>query len=149
MAYEVSVETVEPQATVVARGRSKSSEFGQVMPELFGRLGSGLAASKLTPSGPNRGFFQEVEPGVFDVEVGVPVDGAAEIGGDLHRSQTPGGRVAKVVHLSGWEGLAQAHEAIHAWFERSGERRAGPFWEVWHDDSGEGGKAEIYYLLET
>jgi len=69
--------------------------------------------------------------------------------GEVRPVRTPSGEAAVVRHLGHYDGLAQAHAAIHAWARESGRALAGTSWEIYGDWNDDPTKLEtrVMYLL--
>jgi effector-binding domain-containing protein len=77
----------------------------------------------------------------LDVEVGVlsDDDGATgTAGGNVVRSNLPGGLVARMLHVGPYERLGETHATLDAWCAENGHRLSGVRWEIyghWRDDA--------------
>lgn len=87
------------------------------------------------------------------LEVGVELQGSFVDEEDVVTSATPSGRVASVTHLGPYDALGAAHDAIHRWAASTGQRLAGPRWEIyghwrpeWNTDPS-AIRTEVCYLL--
>jgi effector-binding domain-containing protein len=69
--------------------------------------------------------------------------------GEVRPVRTPSGEAAVVRHLGPYDGLSQAHGAIHAWARESGRALAGTSWEIYGDWNDDPTKLEtqVMYLL--
>ncbi len=92
--------------------------------------------------------------GQVTLDAGVECEGDWSAPPGLRRTSTPPGRVASLLHVGPYGTLGETHAALHAWFARTGERPAGPNWEVyghwrgeWNDDPSRI-ETEVCYLLE-
>lgn len=65
----------------------------------------------------------------FGVQVTRPFDG----NGEVESSETPPGRVARIVHVGSIDGLGKAYAALDAWLLERGEEPAGVSWETYGD----------------
>ena len=91
-----------------------------------------------------RNIVLYTDPGIageFEIACGVQMEGG--------NASTPAGTVATTVYIGPYDRMKHAHEAIHKWARESGQRLAGPSWEVyghWSDDPAEL-QTDIFYLL--
>jgi effector-binding domain-containing protein len=86
---------------------------------------------------------------VMDIEVGAEVDAPFTGGEGVECSQTPGGTVAKTVHIGAYNKLGQAHNAIRAFCKQNGKQLAGTCWELyghWTDDESKL-TTDVFHLL--
>jgi effector-binding domain-containing protein len=69
--------------------------------------------------------------------------------GEVRPVRTPGGEAAVVRHVGPYNGLAEAHSAIHEWANESGRTLAGTSWEIYGDWNEDPAKLEtlVMYLL--
>jgi effector-binding domain-containing protein len=69
--------------------------------------------------------------------------------GEVRPVNTPSGEAAVARHVGPYDGLAQAHRAIHAWVKESGRALAGTSWEIYGDWNDDPAKLEtvVMYLL--
>jgi effector-binding domain-containing protein len=82
-------------------------------------------------------------------DFGVEVTREFAASGEVRLVRTPGGEAAVVKHVGPYDGLAQAHSAIHAWAKESGRALAGTSWEIYGDWNDDSTKLEtlVLYLL--
>jgi len=84
--------------------------FGEVLPKLFAAA-NGQGAK---PSGPWFARYYNSDRTAFDVEAGVPIDGAVKPTGDVKVVELPGGKAAKTVHIGRYDALGRAYRRIEA-----------------------------------
>jgi effector-binding domain-containing protein len=99
---------------------------------------------------PNDGERWDIAPGI-PIEVGVALSAALPAeSAPLVLSSTPAGRAATAVHVGPYQGLPEAHMAIHTWCLENGYPMAGRNWEVYgepNDDANEL-RTQVYYELK-
>ena len=101
--------------------------FGPAIEEIFGVL----ADEGIRPKGPVFAHHFRMEPGVFDFEIGVPVDKPIRGAGRVKRGELPAARVARTVYSGGYEGLPDAWGAFDKWLKQEGHGQADDLWEVY------------------
>ena len=86
----------------------------------------------------------------MNVDFGVEVTRSFETLGEVYATETPAGEVATAVHIGGYDGLNEAHDAIHAWAGAHQRVFAGQSWEIYGDWSDDLSKVEttVVYLLK-
>jgi effector-binding domain-containing protein len=137
---DVSVRTVEPSKTAVVAGPMELSRFMACYDTVYGWLRN---QSDVKQVGQNVALYSAGR-----MEVGVEVDRTFEPVGDVVPSQLPGGRVASMVHTTGYGDLQRTYDAIRDWCEANGEAMAGVQWEIYGDpDERDHVDVEILYLL--
>lgn len=69
--------------------------------------------------------------------------------GQVRPVRTPSGEAAVARHVGSYDGLAEAHSAIHEWASESGRALAGTSWEIYGDWNDDPAKLEtlVMYLL--
>jgi len=104
-----------------------SGVFGPTLEELFGAL----AAQDIPPAGPVFAHHLRMDPGVFDFELGVPVDEAPREEGRIEVGDRPEATVARTVYHGSYEGLPAAWGEFDAWMEAEGCVQAEDIWETY------------------
>jgi len=66
-----------------------------------------------------------------DVEVGFPTGGTVRPAGGVVPGALPGGRVARVVHAGGYDGLGAAWDRLRSWIGEQGLEPRPDHWEVY------------------
>jgi effector-binding domain-containing protein len=85
----------------------------------------------------------------MDVDFGVEITQSFEQSGEVHFTETPGGKVAVAVHIGPYDRLSDTHQAIHTWAAANSLTFAGKSWEIYGDWTEDTSKLEtrIEYLL--
>lgn len=123
--------TVEPVTTAVVGGTIAAEEVRDFFDRSFSVLGEALAAQDVTPTGPAFGLYRGIPDETMDLEVGYPTDRAIEPDGSAEAGELPGGRVARVVHAGGFDGLGEAWQRLGGWIAEQGLTPAETYWEVY------------------
>lgn len=92
-------------------------------------------------------------PGLFDMQIGVPVATPSPGEGDVQSGELPGGAVAIALHAGPYDQLSETYAAMERWMESNGCRPGGAPWESYVTDPGEhpdprDWRTEIYWPLE-
>jgi effector-binding domain-containing protein len=151
MLPEVVVETVTEQTFVAVRKRSTVKRIQQEIRGLLDAAWSFIWSHKEIRSGHNVAVYWD-ESGEGVVEVGVQVNTPFEDTEAVTHSATPAGTVAIMRYLGPYGQLGRAHEAVRAWCQENGRKRAGPYWEIYGDPPEDDAPAkyptDVIYLLE-
>jgi len=135
--YAVNVLELEPQPTLVMRGKvappGLSSLLGEFLPAIYQQL----VARQLRPGGQPFTRYLDMKDGQFHVEAGIPLVEPADGEGEIEAATLPGGDVASTVHTGPYSALGQAHEAVRSWAAENGREPVGGSWEVYLTDPGE------------
>jgi hypothetical protein len=89
-------------------------------------------------------------PRELDVAFGVGVTAPFAAVGAVEPTPLPVGEVATTIHWGNYARLGAAHDAVIAWCDAHGCRRAGPSWEIyghWTEDETRL-RTDVFYLLE-
>jgi effector-binding domain-containing protein len=152
MEYQFSVETVEPRLIAASRGRVRSGNLLEVAMPLADKVWEFIREH---PEIPQPGiniwlYLPEGSGEEFVVKVGAEVLKPFDAIGPVVCSQTPGGLVAKTLHIGPYSGIPGAHAAIKEWCGKEGRTLAGSNWEIyghWNEDESKL-QTEICYLLK-
>ena len=139
--HEVLLKTVPAQW--VASVREKMAWQGQdilgpAITHMFDEVGEHLDRQKVTPAGPGIALWHEsqfvhtdVNQEEIDLETAVPIKGPVPEGGRVKVREIPTSEVAYTVHHGDFSGLPRAKQALFAWMEDNGYRRAGAVREIY------------------
>jgi AraC family transcriptional regulator len=75
-------------------------------------------------------------PGLYEIEVGMPLVAAAPGEGDVVAGALPAGPAAVAVHAGPYDQLAETYAALERWIESNGLRASGAPWEYYVTDPG-------------
>lgn len=124
------VEVAAVPTAVVAGEGIGFDDLPAFFDDAFGVLPGVLAAQGVTPTGPAFGLYRALGE-VVDLEVGFPVDRPVEAEGRVRPGSLPAGRVARVVHAGGFDGLGPVWEGLRAWLVDQGLTPGAGTWEVY------------------
>jgi DNA-binding transcriptional MerR regulator len=139
--HEVLLKTAPAQW--IASVREKMAWLGQdvlgpAITQMFDEVGEHLDRQHVTPAGPGIALWHEsqfvhtaVNQEEMDVETALPVKGPVPEGGRVKVRELPKAEVAYTVHHGDFSGLPRAKQALFAWIEDNGYRRAGPIREIY------------------
>jgi AraC family transcriptional regulator len=122
----------------IGEGAGKTFPYAQ-------RIGAAIAGHPFTR-------YLSTGPGLYSIEVGVPLAAPAPGEGDVEAGFLPTGPVAVAVHAGPYEQLSETYAALERWIEANGFRTAGPPWERYITDPGEhpdpaNWRTEVYWPI--
>jgi effector-binding domain-containing protein len=130
----------EPELRRLAMRETAVVKVDVPVEELPGAIGGAVAEVEASMAeagvglaGPPFARYLAFGPAVR-AEIGFPVERPAPHVGRVYPGTLPGGRVASVVHVGPYDGLARTYEALQRWLEGRGLHPSGPMWEVYWSD---------------
>ena len=108
-------------------------EFPDAIGHAIGEVAAAMEAAGVELAGPPFARYLACEPRIR-AEVGFPVLRPAPDIGRVVAGRLPGGRVASVVHVGPYDGLAQTYGLLTRWLGELGLRTTGSMWEVYWSD---------------
>lgn len=156
--YEISVAQVGAKHLAVvkevAHAQNIGPKIGASMPVVFGKLkdlGVSAHGPVVVAYLPHQGGDWTSAPGI-PIEVGVELPAPLPTeSAPLARSSTPACRAASTLHAGPYQGLPEAHMAVHAWCREHGHAMTGHNWEVYgehHPDDPTKLRTHVYYELK-
>lgn len=128
---EPELVTIVPATTAVVRDVVPMADLRAFFDSSFRALAQTLAAQGVAVLGPAFARYRGTIGDPVDVEVGFTTDRAVLHDGAVAAAALPGGRVARVVHLGGFDGLGASWERLHVWIADRGLAAQGQMWEVY------------------
>ena len=126
-----AITTTAEQATAVIHLTIPRSEIQKEMGPAHQELFATLAAQGIAPAGALFSRHFRMDPGMFDFEVGVPVNAPVKPTGRVASSRLPAARVARTVYRGGYEGLGAAWGEFESWMKDAGLKPAPELWEIY------------------
>jgi AraC-like DNA-binding protein/effector-binding domain-containing protein len=126
-------------ANAIGEGLGKAFPYSQ-------RLGLAIAGRPFTR-------YLSTGPGLFSIEVGMPVATAPQGEGVVETGTLPAGPVAVATHAGPYDQLSETYAALERWIESNGYRIGGAPWESYitdpadHPDPADW-RTEVYWPLE-
>ncbi len=92
-------------------------------------------------------------PGLFEMQIGVPVAIAAAGNEDVEAGELPGGPAAVAIHAGSYDSLGDTYAAMERWMDAKGYRPGGAPWESYVTDPADlpdvsDWRTEVYWPLE-
>jgi effector-binding domain-containing protein len=137
MIEEPKITQLDATPTAFIRLTIPRSKMPEVMGPAIQEVVSTVTGQGIEITGAVFAHHLEMEPGVFDFELGVPVSAPVSPSGRVEPGERPVTKVAQTVYHGPYEGLPGAWGEFHAWVEQSGHRWAPDIWECYvvHPDS--------------
>lgn len=120
---------VEERPTAVVRLRVPRDELQHAMGPAIAEVMGTLTGQGVTPTGPLFSHHLRMQPDVFDLEVGVPVDRDVRPEGRVQASMLPAATVVRATYHGPYEGLGAAWGELDAWVQAEGHVPAEHLWE--------------------
>ena len=119
------------QITATIRFKIPRDEIQTVMGPAIGEVIAAVVAQGIEPVGPVFSHHFQMNPGVFDFEVGVPVTKPVTPVGRVQPSQLPAAKVARTMYRGPYEGLVGAWGEFNEWLIANGHSTAANLWEFY------------------
>jgi effector-binding domain-containing protein len=148
MRPHVHIEVVSPRLLAAVRREVAVGRVREVWRPALDQVWAFLRTQPgLRIDGHNIFLYHHGDP--MRADFGVEVTREFEPSGEVRPVTTPSGEAAVVRHVGPYDGLTQAHSAIHAWAKESGRSFAGTSWEIYGDWNEDPAKLETFvmYLL--
>ena len=126
---EPELVSAEPVITAVVRGVVPVAGLREFFDVSFTDLARTTAEQGVALLGPAFGLYRGPVGDTVDLEVGFPVDRPVRADGSVVASRLPGGRVARVTHRGGFDGLGEAWARLADWLRAQGHAPAVERWE--------------------
>ncbi|MEV6255849.1 MULTISPECIES: GyrI-like domain-containing protein [unclassified Nocardia] len=117
--------------TAVIRDRVPPAGLRDFFDRSFRILPEVVAGQGATIEGPAFCVYRAESDATLDLEVGFAVDRGLRPERDVRAGCLPAGRVARIVHAGGFDGLAAAWEHLRAWIDEQGLAAEPLRWEVY------------------
>ena len=132
MTYDITLETLQPQAAAVVTETLPIASIGPFVGEAFGLVMQALQAQGAFPVGPPFASYH-MHGDTFVVSAGFPVAHPVAPSGRVAPMQLPGGQAAVTTHVGAYDAVSQAYDAIMAWLPSAHLAPAGDPWESYLD----------------
>jgi effector-binding domain-containing protein len=131
--------------TAVIHGVVPMEEIADFFDRSFSELVNVLDGQGIARTGPAFARYAGPPGETADLEVGFPVLGSVSPDGQVHPSSLPAGRVARVVHVGGYDQLGETWGRLAAWMVEQGLTPGADLWEVYvTEPSPEMDPADLY-----
>jgi AraC family transcriptional regulator len=133
----IARQELTPQPILFVRLRAARHELSTAIGQGLGKAYPLALSSGAAVVGRPFTRYLSTGPGLFDIEVGMPVSGAPAGQGDVEAGALPGGPVAVAMHGGSYEQLGETYAALERWIEQNGHTTAGAPWESYITDPTE------------
>lgn len=136
--YNIEVKNVDATRAVIIKAETASSDIGQSMGEIYGKLFSFLGQKNVSPAGAPFAVYYKFDPqGNTEYEGGVPVKGKIETSGEISFKEYPAMKVVSVMYTGAYENMMPVYNAIDKYIKDNKLEKAGASWEVYLTDPDE------------
>ena len=129
MLEQPEIVQVPARITAIIRVVVPRAEIRKVMGPGIGELMRTIADQRLKATGPwfTRHFSMQAER--FDFEIGIPLPTPVRAAGRVEPGELPGGKLARVVHVGGYDGLPLAWTEFNFWLSSHEHEPKPEHWE--------------------
>ncbi|NJK87910.1 MAG: GyrI-like domain-containing protein [Bacteroidales bacterium] len=133
--FKIEVKNIDAQKALVIKKETPTSQIGEAMGEVYGKLFSYLEQNNIAPAGAPFAVYLEFDPqGKTVFEAGVPVSSDANVSGELIMKDYPGMKVACTKFVGSYDKMMPVYEAMDKYLKDSKLEAAGGPWEVYLTD---------------
>jgi AraC family transcriptional regulator len=145
---------IAPQHILFVRLRAARHELSSAIGEGLGKAFPYSQRIGVAISGRPFTRYQSTGPGLFRIDVGMPVATAASGESHVEAGTLPGGPVAVAVHAGPYDTLTETYAALERWIEANGYRTGGAPWESYITDPADlpdpgDWRTEVYWPLDS
>lgn len=123
--------TVKPVSTAVIRGIIPIADLPNFFDSSFSTLPEVIAAQNVTTASPAFALHRRPPGETADLEVGFATNSPVHPDGEVMASSLPGGRIARLIHFGGFDGLGTSWERLVVWVQEHRMTPGEVFWEVY------------------
>lgn len=131
MIDEPRIAHVAGQTTAVIPLTIPREEIRDAMGPGISELLDTVAAQGIALAGPWFTHHLRMDPEVFDLEIGVPIEEPVAAAGRVKVGRLPAATVARTIYHGPYEGLGAAWGELNAWIEEQGLTPAPDLWECY------------------
>jgi effector-binding domain-containing protein len=135
---EVEIHELRPRETAVIHVNVSTDLLPAAIGDAIEEIERRMVEAAVELAGPPFTRYLDFGPLRILAEIGMPVWRPAPHAGRVFPGRLPGGRVASVVHVGPYDGLATTYTRLQRWLDDAGLEGTGPMWEVyWSDPQAE------------
>ena len=140
------------QPFMFVRLKAGRHEISKAIAEGLGKAFPYVMQAGLPLAGRPTARYLTSGPGLFDMQIGVPIGVPSPGAGDVQAGELPGGPIAVGVHAGAYDQLAETYAAMERWMEANGYRPGAAPWESYVTDPSEfpdskDWRTEVYWPL--
>jgi AraC family transcriptional regulator len=149
----IARQELAPQPILFVRMRAGRHELSTAIGQGLGKAYPLALSSGAAVVGRPFTRYLSTGPGLFNIEVGMPVSGPPAGEGDVEAGSLPGGPVAVAMHGGSYEQLSETYAALERWIEENGHSTTGAPWESYITDPTEhpdpaDWRTEVYWPIK-
>lgn len=135
--YEITIKQLTEQPAAVIAATTTPTEIGDVLMELLPAAWAAVEQAGRSPAGPPLVRYLSFSDDAVELEGGLPVDAPIAPGDRIQPITIPAGEAAVTWHVGHYDGIKDAHMAVHQWVADNNRRFGAPPYEVYWTDPGE------------
>lgn len=128
---EPALMTIQPAITAAIRRVISTIDLTQFFDASFRTLPETISVQGVGILGPAFCLFHGTVTDTVDLEVGFATDRAIRRAGEAAAGSLPGGRIARLTHRGGFDGLATSWARLHSWVQDQGLATGTTRWEAY------------------
>ena len=135
--YEIELKQLPEQQAAVISATTTPTEIGGVLMELLPAAWAAVEQAGRTPTGPPIVRYLSFSDDAVELEGGLPVDAPIAPGERIQPIAIPAGEAVVTWHIGHYDGIKDAHMALHQWAADNNRRHGAPPYEVYWTDPEE------------
>jgi AraC family transcriptional regulator len=126
-----------PAHVLIVRARCARHELSQTIADCFGKAFPYAMQSGVPLAGRPFTRYLSTGPGLYTIEAGCVLAGAASGRDGIEAAMLPGGPAAVAMHGGSYDALSETYAEMERWMEKNGLRPGGAPWESYITDPAE------------
>ena len=141
------------QPFLFVRAKVARNEISKAIGEGLGKAFPYVMQAGLPIAGRPTARYLTTGPGLFDMQIGVPIAVPSPGQGDVQGGELPGGPIAVGVHAGPYEDLSETYAAMERWMDANGYQPGGAPWESYVTDPADfpdtkDWRTEVYWPMK-
>lgn len=134
MSFKCELMELASQPALSIRLRTAAQDLPQVFGKGYGEIAQYLGEVQEQPAGSPFAIYYNMDMQDLDVEFGFPVSTSLTGRGNIHASETPGGKSASCLHVGPYSDVEPTYNALFQWINDNGYEANGVAYEMYLND---------------